>query len=93
MALQVSRYRLGDLDVSVYDFPEIGDELPTHQHATGTGHITVVARGTVMVFGDDWSQTNKAGDVVDLAENQNHAFRAITSGARIVNIVKHFQPA
>lgn len=90
MPMTVATHHLGDLVVNIYDFPEVGDELPMHSHTAGskTGHITVVAVGMVRVFGHEWEQINKAGDVIDISDEHDHSFRCMEAGSRIVNIGK-----
>lgn len=78
----------GVLDGVVYDFEHAGDELGPHAHNEDTNHITIVARGSFTAWGDDWEVTLPTGAVVDWPLRQMHAFRALESSSRLVNIKK-----
>lgn len=78
----------GRLVLSIYDFAFPGDELALHTHTAANNHITVVARGSFVAFGEGWQRTLNQGDVVDWPDGDTHGFRALGEGARLVNIVK-----
>ncbi len=79
---------LGRLTGTIYDFPEVGDILPSHTHTEADVHITVIARGSFLTRGTGWQRNVKAGDVLDWRPHEAHEFVANEPGSRIVNIVK-----
>ena len=78
----------GILDGNVYDFEQEGDELGPHSHDEDTNHISIVARGSFKVRGEDWEVTLPTGAVVDWPVRQTHAFIALEKNSRLVNIKK-----
>lgn len=86
--LQEKHTQLGKLFVIIYDFPEIGDELPRHVHGPEDVHISVLARGKLRAFGDGWEQEVSAGAVLDWEPGIYHGFVALEPNSRLVNIVK-----
>lgn len=74
---------------TIYDFPEIGDELPKHWHDEGMSHISVVARGSFKAFGNTWEKILTAGDVIDWPSMQTHGFVSLEENSRLVNISKN----
>jgi hypothetical protein len=78
----------GKLDLGIYDAKNEGDILPMHSHGEDTIHITIVARGSFTVRGDDWEITAKAGDVIDWRVGQNHELIALEPDSRFINIQK-----
>lgn len=83
-----SIHNFGKLNLSVYDFKEVDDILPTHQHTDIDVHISIVARGSFRAHGDGWEKTLKTGDVVDWPAFYNHEFVALEPDSRLVNIIK-----
>jgi hypothetical protein len=63
-----------------YMFPDIGDQLPMHDHARGRKHNVIVLRGSVEVYGPDklWQIILNAGDVFDF-NNSEHYPHEITA--------------
>jgi len=90
MTLAVKQLQLGRLLTSVYDFPEVGDELPLHDHDETNVHITIVQRGRFEIFGPGWIIEADAfnNSVLDWQPRQPHGFRALEKNSRIINIVK-----
>lgn len=86
MSLRSLVLATGGLAGVIYDF-EGGDELEPHAHDVADNHITVVARGTLVAFGNGWERMVEAGMVLDWAPGQVHGFRAMED-ARIINIRK-----
>ena len=88
--LQEKPLSVGKVTGTIYDFPEVGDELPLHVHGESDIHITVVARGKVKIFGKDnaWETEASAGAVLDWEVGQWHGFIALEPNTRLVNIVK-----
>ena len=88
--LELKALKLGKLQVSVYDFPDAGDELPLHDHDESTVHITIVQRGRFEISGPNWTIEADAFDnsVLDWQPGQPHAFKALEAGSRIINVVK-----
>ena len=80
--------QFGSLVANIYDFSEVGDELPSHQHDDSNTHISIVSRGSFCVFGGTWEITAKTGDVLDWKPLQEHGFIALEAGSRLVNITK-----
>ncbi len=78
----------GKLSGTIYDFSNIGDELPLHTHGPDDVHISIVARGSFLVFGKGWEREVAAGAVLDWEPGVYHGFRAVEPGSRLVNIVK-----
>lgn len=86
--LQFKPLLLGKLVGTIYDFPEIGDVLPMHNHTETDVHISVVAKGSFRAHGNGWSRTVNAGDVLDWRPDDPHEFVALEASSRLVNIVK-----
>ena len=63
MSLLSRPLSLGKLDGVIYDFENVGDELPRHNHGVNDIHISIVARGKIKAFGDDWE--TEASSVAD----------------------------
>ena len=78
----------GKLRGSIYDFPEVGDELPLHTHTETDVHISVVARGKLRAFGDGWEQIVEVGMLLDWEPGVYHGFIALEPNSRLVNIIK-----
>jgi quercetin dioxygenase-like cupin family protein len=78
----------GKLVGTVYTFEKAGDVLPMHTHSGGNAHITIVARGKVKAYGNEWEAEYSAGAVVDFPSDQSHEFMALEDNSRIVNIIK-----
>lgn len=86
MSLRSQPLAAGGLAGVIYDF-DAGDELEAHAHTDADNHITVIARGSLVAFGNGWERTVSAGNVLDWQAGQVHGFRAIEA-ARIINIRK-----
>lgn len=88
--LQEKTFALGKLTGIIYDFPEVGDELPLHVHNEQDIHISIVARGKLKAFGPDgtWEMEASAGAVLDWEVGQWHGFIALEPNTRLVNIHK-----
>ena len=88
--LQEKNIVLGKLTGVIYDFPEVGDELPIHVHGENDIHISIVARGKLKAFGTDgtWETEASAGAVLDWEVGQYHGFIALEPNTRLVNIHK-----
>ncbi len=80
--------QFGKLTGTIFDFPEVDDVLPMHDHDESTVHITIVARGSFKAHGDGWEMTAKAGDVIDWKVGQRHELIALEPNSRFINIVK-----
>jgi quercetin dioxygenase-like cupin family protein len=78
----------GKLQGIIYDFPEVNDILPMHNHDENTVHITIVSKGSFRAHGKNFDITIKAGDIVDFEPNDSHEFIALEPNSRIVNIIK-----
>jgi hypothetical protein len=90
MSLLERQFSIGKLTGTIYDFEQIGDELPLHVHGNDDIHISIVARGSLKAFGPEgtWEQTASAGAVLDWHVGQYHGFIALEPNTRLVNIVK-----
>ena len=86
--LQSKPLMLGKLVGTIYDFPEVGDELERHTHGPEDVHISIVARGRLRAFGDGWEQELSAGAILDWEPGVYHGFVALEANTRLVNIVK-----
>lgn len=86
--LSAKPFTIGKLTGIIYDFAEVGDELGLHQHDETNNHITVVARGSFLLFGDDWKRPASAGEVLDWPPHQRHGAAALERNSRLVNIGK-----
>lgn len=86
--LRPTPFQFGKLKGTVYDFEQTGDVLPMHQHSEENVHITVVARGSFKIHGNEWEKVVKTGDVIDWRPNDPHEFIALEDNSRAVNIVK-----
>lgn len=81
---------LGDLRGSIMDFEKSGDVLLKHNHAEDTAHITIVARGKLRAYSDEWSVEAKEGQILDFRPGEPHELMALEDNTRIFNIVKKF---
>lgn len=81
---------VGDIRGVIYDFEQVGDILPKHNHYEDTAHITIVARGRLRAYSHDWSLDADAGQVLDFRSEEPHEFMALADNTRIVNIIKKF---
>lgn len=88
MSLLSSPLAAAGLAGTIYDFEEVGDVLPMHEHDEATAHVTVVARGAVRAHGNGWDREFEAGAVIDFPPRQRHEFVALEPRTRIVNITK-----
>jgi quercetin dioxygenase-like cupin family protein len=86
--LKIRSAEFGKLNLGIYDAEQEGDILPMHSHEEDTIHITIVARGSFKVLGDDWDMIAKAGDVIDWRVGQNHELVALEPDSRFINILK-----
>lgn len=86
--LQFKPLKAGKLMGAIYDFPEVGDVLPMHNHTDADVHISVVAKGAFRAHGNGWERVVRAGDVLDWRPGDAHEFVALDAGSRLVNIVK-----
>ena len=82
-------HKFGKIYTNVYDFPEIEDILPMHNHTADDVHISIIARGSFRVHGDGWEMISKAGDVVDWEPGKAHEFIALEANSRLINIPKN----
>lgn len=87
--LQAKPFELGKLRGTIYDFVEAGDVLEKHQHDEASIHITIVARGSFKISGNEWEQIANTGDVIDWRPYDPHEFVALEANSRIVNIIKN----
>ena len=81
-------FKAGKLSGTVHDFEMAGDLLPMHEHDERTNHVTVVARGSFRVHGQNWERILTAGDFVDFEPYDPHEFIALEPRSRLVNILK-----
>lgn len=88
MSLMSKPLSAGKLNGIIYTFKKAGDVLPMHTHQEGNAHITIVARGSVRIYGNDWEMEKSAGAVIDFPPEQSHEFIALEDNSRIVNITK-----
>ena len=84
--LSAKNFQIGNVMGTIYDFPEIGDELAMHEHDEATNHITIIARGSFELLGS--GQEASAGAVLDWPAHERHGARAKEPNSRLVNIRK-----
>ena len=77
------------LFLAVFDFENVGDVLPMHNHGELDVHITIVARGSFHLHGDGWEMIAKSGDIIDWDPGKRHEFVALEPNSRCVNIPKN----
>lgn len=80
---------LGNLKGVIYDFEQAGDLLPTHQHTEETVHITIVARGKIKAYSENWEKEVASGQILDFKPNEPHEIVALEDNTRIININKN----
>jgi quercetin dioxygenase-like cupin family protein len=80
--------QIGSIKGTIYTFEKTNDVLPMHSHDNTTAHITIVARGRIKAYGNDWEAEYSAGAIVDFPADQSHEFTALEDNSRIVNIIK-----
>lgn len=88
MSLLNKNFFIRNLSITVYDFELKDDELVSHFHDDTTSHITIVAKGSILAYGDGWEKVLKQGSLTDFNPFQKHAFKALEDNTRIYNIVK-----
>lgn len=81
---------LGDLRGTMYDFENVGDILPKHNHDDDSVHITIVARGRLKAYSHDWSIEATAGQILDFRPGEPHELMAMEDNTRIFNIIKKY---
>lgn len=81
---------LGDIKGIIYDFENVGDILPKHNHTEDNVHITIVARGKVKVYSHDWEIEATPGQILDFRPNEPHEIMALENNTRIFNIIKKY---
>lgn len=79
---------IGKLTGIIYDFDNVGDELPRHNHGEDDIHISIVARGRVRAICDNWEKDIDTGTVLDWDVGVYHGFIALEPNTRLVNIIK-----
>lgn len=79
---------LGKLRGVIYDFPEVDDVLARHTHGPSDIHISIVARGRLLAYGDGWEKEVISGMILDWEPGVYHGFKALEPNSRLVNIVK-----
>jgi hypothetical protein len=86
--LKTTTLMMGSLNGTIYDFEDVGDELPLHVHTNLDVHISIVGRGKFLIFGHGWEQESASGAVLDWEPGNYHGFRALEPNSRLINIVK-----
>lgn len=90
MSLMTKSFAMGQLLGVIYTFEEVGDVLPMHRHGEQDVHITIIARGRFNVHGPVIGEKEYGeGAVMDWNVGIDHEFVALTSNARVVNILKN----
>ena len=74
----------------IYDFENIDDELPLHTHTEHDVHISIVARGGFLLFGEDWQKEIHTGMILDWEPGQYHGFKSLEPRSRLINIIKKY---
>jgi quercetin dioxygenase-like cupin family protein len=87
--LSVKPLSLGNLNGTIYDLSNIGDVVSKHSHSRNDVHITIVCRGKLKAYGDNWTKEAIAGQVLDFNEDQPHELMALEDNTRIINIAKY----
>lgn len=87
----------GDLRGVIYTFEVVGDTLSYHTHGVNDAHITIVARGRMMMqlgivvdgqFVVEETMELGEGKCIDTEPGVYHQFVSLTDDARIFNIIK-----
>ena len=78
----------GKLRGTLFNFQEIGDKLPMHNHDEINVHVTFIMDGSFRVHGAGWEIIAKAGNFLDWKPGQAHEFVALEPNSRFLNIVK-----
>jgi quercetin dioxygenase-like cupin family protein len=84
----VTEYR--DILITRYDLKR-GEKVPMHTHAPGYEHVTICAKGTVMVSfpGGETMQVLIAGELIDFAEHQQtHEIEGAADLSTVYNVQK-----
>jgi len=84
--------KIGDLLGTMYDFDDVGDILPKHNHNEFDVHITIVARGKIKAYSHDWETEVPLGGLIDFKAGEPHEIMALEPNTRIFNILKKMQP-
>jgi quercetin dioxygenase-like cupin family protein len=83
-----SAVMFGKLHATVYDFDDVGDTLPMHNHTEADVHITIINKGSFKAHGDGWEMELTKGQIVNWDAGQAHELIALEPNSRFVNIVK-----
>jgi len=83
--------QLGDLRGVIYDFENIGDQVPKHVHDESNNHITIITKGRIKIFSHDWEQEYKPGEAVDFRPYEPHCIEALEPNSQVMNLLKNMQ--
>ena len=87
-----NHFEYGKLKGVIYDFQDTGDILPRHAHDTDSVHISIIAKGSFKITGDNWEHTLNNGAVLDWEPGIYHEFQALEPNSRLINILKNYTP-
>lgn len=78
---------------TMYSFLNVGDQIPTHAHAAGTGHYSIIAQGEVEFTEYDSTgvvtsqQVFSAPAAIAVPDGVSHSFTGLIPGAVVFNIL------
>lgn len=88
-----SPYSSGQVCGVFYEFENVGDGIPLHQHDADAAHNIVVLRGRVHLYGRGVDQVLETGSVTDFDNALPHEIAALEAGSKILNLYKYGKPA
>jgi len=86
--MKTKELKAGKLRGWIYDLNS-GEGLPQHAHDESTAHITIVARGSIVVYwpGRRLSEIVEFGGAVYFAPGVSHRIEAMVDGTKLYNIL------
>jgi hypothetical protein len=86
-------YKSGVISGWIYSLNQ-GCGIPMHAHVEERlYHNTVVLNGSVLIYGEDWQQVVRAGQMFDFDSSQPHEIQALEDSTRIINMFVNGPPA
>lgn len=73
---------------TLYRFRKAGVVLPRHSHSARSNHSTVVLAGSFSLSEGEATRTVRAGDILALAAEVPHEFRALEDESLILNLAR-----
>ena len=94
MSTHFQHYKSGNIFGIKYNFDNVGDGIPEHQHDSTHAHNMVATRGAVEIYFPTTKTTINlvAGETFDFDWTQPHGIKAIEDNSSIINFFLYGQP-